>query len=173
VNEREKAVTENTGSRRRTVLGWLSATTALATTAGVAACQQAPRIYDMQVSRQRYRPLQYVWTELMQATGRFRVTMVDAPDLPAFKKQLGVPAGLGSCHTAVVDTFVVEGHVPAEDILRLLDQRPTGVRGIAVPGMPRGSPGMEQPNGAVDAYEVIAFGVDGSQSVFSRYAGSP
>lgn len=164
---------ENTGLRRRTVLGWLSTTTAFAATTGVAACQQMPRIYDMQVSRDTGCPCCHVWTELIQATGRFRVTMVDAPDLPAFKQRLGVPVGLGSCHTAVVETYVVEGHVPAEDILRLLDQRPAGVRRIAVPGMPRGSPGMEQPNGAVDPYEVIAFGVDGSQSVFSRHAGSP
>lgn len=163
---------ENAHLGRRTVLRWLSATTALAATTGVAACQQTPRIYDMQVSRDAGCPCCHVWTELMQATGRFRVTMVDAPDLPAFKQQLGVPASLGSCHTAVIGTYVVEGHVPAEDILRLLDQRPAGVRGIAVPGMPRGSPGMEQPNGAVVPYEVIAFGVDGSQSVFSRYAGS-
>lgn len=159
--------------QRRTVLGWLSVSAVFGATGAVSACQQAPRIYDMQVSRDTGCPCCHVWTELMQATGRFRVTMVDAPDLPAFKQRLGVPAGLGSCHTAVVETYVVEGHVPAEDILRLLEQRPAGVRGIAVPGMPRGSPGMEQPNGAVDPYEVIAFGADGSQSVFSRHAGSP
>jgi hypothetical protein len=163
---------ENVRLGRRTALRWLSASTVLGATASVATCQTAPRIYDMQVSRDTGCPCCHVWTKLMQATGRFRLTMVDAPDLPAFKRSLGVPPGLGSCHTAVVETLVVEGHVPAEAILRLLDQRPAGVRGIAVPGMPRGSPGMEQPNGAVDPYEVIAFGVDGSQSVFSLYAGN-
>ena len=163
---------ENAQLGRRTVLRWLSASTVLGATAGVAACQQAPRIYDMQVSRDTGCPCCHVWTEIVQTTGRFRVTMIDAPDLPAFKRRLGVPAGLGSCHTALVENLVVEGHVPAEDILRLLDLRPAGVKGIAVPGMPRGSPGMEQPNGAVDPYEVVAFGADGSQSVFSRYTGS-
>ena len=164
---------ERAGMLRRTVLGWLSTSTALSLTAWVAACQQAPRVYDMQVSRDTGCPCCHVWTELMEATGRFRVAMVDAPDLLAFKQKLGVPAGLRSCHTAVVETLVVEGHVPAEDILRLLEQRPVGVGGIAVPGMPRGSPGMEQPNGVVDPYEVIAFGADERQSVFVQHGANP
>ena len=163
---------EQAGLLRRTVLGWLSTSTALSVTAGVAACQQASRVYDMQVSRDTGCTCCHVWTELMEATGRFRVTMVEAPDLLAFKQKLGVPAGLRSCHTAVVETQIVEGHVPAEDILRLLEQRPAGVRGIAVPGMPRGSPGMEQPNGLVDPYEVIAFRTDERQSVFGRHGGN-
>lgn len=150
----------------------LSASAAGAAAVGLSACQQTPRVYDIQVSRDTGCPCCHVWTELIEKTSRFRVTMVDAPDLPAFKQRLGVPAGLGSCHTAVVERYVVEGHVPAADILRLLDERPAGVKGIAVPGMPRGSPGMEQPNGVVDAYEVIAFKADGSQSVFNRYAGN-
>ncbi len=106
---------------RRTVLGWLSASAALRATAGVGACQQLPSIHDMRVSRDTGCPCCHVWTELMQATGRFRATMVDAPDLPAFKRRLGVPAGPGSCHTAVVGAYVIEGHVPAEDILRCLN----------------------------------------------------
>ena len=97
------------------------------------------------------------------------VTMIDVPDLPAYKQRVGVPGGLGACHTALVDGMVVEGHVPSEDILRLLAERPTGVKGIAVPGMPRGSSGMEQPNGAVDPYDVIAFRADGSSYSFARH----
>ena len=151
---------------RRAVLGWLATATV------VTACQQGPRIYAMQVSRDVGCPCCHVWTKLIEETGRFAVTMIDVPDLPAYKRQVGVPAGLGSCHTAIVDRLVVEGHVPANDILRLLVERPSGVTGIAVPGMPRGSPGMEQPNGAVDAYEVVAFDGAGRQSVFSRYAGN-
>jgi hypothetical protein len=165
-------MTDRTGVERRVVLRWLSASAALGAAAGVSACQQPPRVYDMQVSRDAGCPCCHVWTELMQATGRFRVTMVDAPDLPAFKRRLGVPSALGSCHTAVVETYVVEGHVPVEDVLRLIEQRPAGVRGIAVAGMPRGSPGMEQPDGAVDSYDVVAFGMDASQKVFSHYAAS-
>lgn len=152
--------------QRRTVLKWFAATTVLS------ACQQSPRIYDMKVSRDVGCPCCHVWTDLMGKTGRFKVTLIDVPDLPAYKHKVGVPAGLGSCHTALVDGFVVEGHVPSEDILRLLEERPVGVKGIAVPGMPRGSPGMEQPNGAVDPYEVIAFGGSG-QSVFATHGPAP
>lgn len=158
--------------KRRTVLAWLSASTALGASAGFAGCQQTPSVYDMQVSRDIGCPCCHVWTRLMEKTGRLRVTMVDAPDLPAFKRRLGVSMDLGSCHTALVEGFVVEGHVPSEDILRLLELHPAGVRGIAVAGMPRGSPGMEQPNGVVDAYEVVAFHSDGSRSVFARHAGN-
>lgn len=79
---------------------------------------------------------------------------------------------LGSCHTAAVETYVVEGHVPAEDIVRLLDERPAGANGTAVAGTRRGSPCMEQLNGLVDTYKVIAFNPDGSQSVLSAYAAS-
>lgn len=148
--------------QRRTVLKWLGVSATLG------ACQQSPRIYDMQVSRDVGCPCCHVWTELMEETGRFKVTMIDVPDLPAYKQKVGVPGGLGACHTAMVDGLVVEGHVPSEDILRLLAERPSGVKGIAVPGMPRGSPGMEQPNGAVDPYETIAFG-DKGQSVFAKH----
>ncbi len=148
--------------QRRTVLKWVAASATLG------ACQQTPRTYDMQVSRDVGCPCCHVWTELMEKTGRFTVTMIDVPDLPAYKQKVGVPAGLGACHTALVDGLVVEGHVPSEDILRLLAERPTGVKGIAVPGMPRGSPGMEQPNGAIDPYETIAFG-DAGQSVFAKH----
>src|SRR5690606_26016940 len=108
----------------------------------------------------------------MEATGRFRVELVDAPDMPAHKRALGIPAGLGSCHTAVVEGLAVEGHVLAEDILRLLAEKPAGIIGIAVPGMPRGSPGMEPPNGAVDAYDVYALTAKGETSVFARNDGS-
>lgn len=152
--------------QRRTVLKWITATATLG------ACQQAPRVYDLRVSRDVGCPCCHVWTDLMEKTGRFRVTLVDVPDLPAYKQQVGLPAGLGSCHTTLVDGYVIEGHVPSEDILRLLEDRPSGVKGIAVPGMPRGSPGMEQPNGAKDSYEVIAFKADGSQSVFARHSGN-
>jgi len=106
----------------------------------------------------------------MEKTGRFTVAMVDVSDMPAYKQKVGVPTALGSCHTARVDGFVIEGHVPSEDILQLLAERPAGVNGLAVPGMPRGSPGMEQPNGVRDPYDVIAFRSDGSSYVFSHHA---
>lgn len=83
------------------------------------------------------------------------------------KARLGVPADLASCHTTVIEGYVIEGHVPAREIARLLKEKPKGVTGLAVRGMPVGSPGMEA-GGRVQPYEVIAFG-DAGRSVFARY----
>lgn len=157
---------------RRTLLRWAAAPVVLSALGMAGACQTAPRVYDLNVSRDDGCPCCHVWADQMLATGRFKVNLVDAPDLPAYKRKLGVPAGLDACHTAVVDGLIVEGHVPAADILRLLSERPRGVIGIAVPGMPRGSPGMEQPNGAIDSYQTIAFDAEGRQSVFAEHAGN-
>lgn len=82
---------------------------------------------------------------------------------------LGVPERLRSCHTATVDGFVIEGHVPAEDIRRLLRERPAS-RGLSVPGMPIGSPGMEQ-GARVDAYEVLLFDDAGTATTFAKHGG--
>ena len=109
-----------------------------------------------------------VWTDQMRASGRFIVTTQDDPDLAAFKSARGVPADLASCHTAIVGDYVVEGHVPLADVVRLLEDRPA-IAGIAVAGMPMGSPGMEQPGGGNEAYEVVAFTSGGERSVFSHY----
>jgi hypothetical protein len=87
--------------------------------------------------------------------------------LAAVMRAAGVPERLGSCHTAQVSGYVVEGHVPADDVLRLLRDRPA-VAGIAVAGMPIGSPGMEQ-GSRRDRYEVMAFTLDGRTSVFARH----
>ena len=83
------------------------------------------------------------WVEYMRSHG-FTVATRDMEDLEAIKKMAGVPDGLQSCHTATVGGYVVEGHVPVEAVRRLLRERPK-TRGIAVPGMPAGSPGMESP----------------------------
>lgn len=91
----------------------------------------------------------------------------DEPRMDVLKTRLGVPADLVSCHTAVIGGYVIEGHVPAKDIARLLKERPKGVKGLAVAGMPLGSPGMEA-DGRVQPYEVIAFGRSGKK-VFARY----
>lgn len=97
----------------------------------------------------------------------FNVVAKDTSDMSGVKTTGRVPRQLQSCHTAFVNGYVVEGHVPAADIQRMLDEKPK-VAGIAVPGMPAGSPGMEVP-GRVDRYDVIAFGRDGSTSVFARH----
>ncbi len=80
----------------------------------------------------------------------------------------GVPDDLGSCHTAQVDGYVIEGHVPAADIARMLRERPAIV-GLAVPGMPAGSPGMDGPGMRPQPYDVIAFKRDGSREVWARH----
>ena len=93
----------------------------------------------------------------------------DVPDaqLAAVGRQAGVTDQLASCHTAKVGNYVVEGHVPAADIQRMLKEKPA-IAGIAVPGMPMGSPGMEQ-GGRKDAYNVVAFTKDGKTSVFAKH----
>ena len=106
------------------------------------------------------------WIDHMRAAG-FRVIARDTSDVGAVKRRLGVLPTLGSCHTAIVAGYVVEGHVPADAVKRLLEERPKIV-GIAVPGMPAGSPGMEDARPHV-SYEVIAFDAAGRTSVFARY----
>lgn len=101
--------------------------------------------------------------QVRQQFGR-NVRIVDDANRAAFQRRLGVPATLASCHTAVVDGMAFEGHVPITDMKRALAQHPRGVRGLAVPGMPLGSPGMEVPGAKSQPYDVIAFGPGGQRS---------
>lgn len=94
------------------------------------------------------------------------MTPIDVDDLAPIKKKLGVPATLQSCHTATVDGYVIEGHVPADLIDRLRRDRPPVV-GLAVPGMPLGSPGMEVPGRAPERYQVLAFDGSGRTTVYA------
>jgi hypothetical protein len=105
------------------------------------------------------------WARHLEAAG-MKITLIDMDDVGPIKASNGVPPRLASCHTALVDGYVVEGHVPAEDVLRLLHERPA-VTGIAVPGMPIGSPGMEGPN--PEHYLVYAFDATGSTSNFASH----
>jgi hypothetical protein len=102
----------------------------------------------------------------------FQVSVREQPDMTSLKRRLGVPARLASCHTVEVGGFVVEGHVPLADVTRLLRERPRGVRGIAVPGMPIGSPGMEAPGGERQAFETLAFDFAGGWQTFARHPAS-
>ena len=104
------------------------------------------------------------WVDHMTASG-FKVTAHDTSDMQAVKTRLGVPDAMASCHTSVVNGYIIEGHVPAADIQRLLRDKPK-VAGLAVPGMVMGSPGMEGSRSA--PYNVIAFG-EGKTSVFARH----
>jgi hypothetical protein len=160
--------TDPTNAERRSALRLL-ALSVPAVTLAAAGCNPQPRIYDLHVFRDAGCMCCHAWAELMKATGRFHVSMTEGEDLQALKQKLGVPVGFGSCHTAQMHGYVIEGHVPAEDILRLIEERHEGVRGLAVPGMPRGSPGMEQPDGSRDAYDVFAFKADGSTRVFVHH----
>lgn len=106
------------------------------------------------------------WAKLAEQAG-FAVGLIDHQDMPALKRQHGVPEALASCHTTIVSGYAVEGHVPLADVARLLAERPASIRGIAVPGMPRGSPGMEMPDGSKDRFEVIAFDAAGKTTTFN------
>lgn len=106
------------------------------------------------------------WIEHLEENG-FEVEARDVPDVVPHKIEHGVTPQLASCHTALVDGYVIEGHVPAGDIRRLLAERPA-VKGLSVPGMPVGSPGMEHGD-RVDPYDVLSFGDDGKTEVYSSY----
>ncbi len=106
------------------------------------------------------------WVKHLQDNG-FTVEVHDTLDGDVVRTKLGVPAVLGSCHTATVNGYVIEGHVPARDIQRLLAEKPP-VTGLAVPGMPEGSPGMEGPH--PEAYNVMAFSPSGQPRVFAAHA---
>src|SRR5690606_18830349 len=108
-----------------------------------------------------------VWIEHLRDAG-FPVEAHDVQDMGAVKDAAGVPQAMASCHTAQVAGYFIEGHVPADDIARLLRERPAAA-GLAVPGMPLGSPGMEHPQGIVEPYQVMLVQADGSSRGFSRY----
>ena len=107
------------------------------------------------------------WVRHMTKAG-FIVTAMDVANIGTIKTKHGIPDALATCHTAEVDGYLVEGHVPAVVVKRLLHERPKA-KGIAVPGMPLGSPGMENP--LHEAYDVVLFG-DNGQSVFARCRGT-
>lgn len=105
------------------------------------------------------------WVEHLRANG-FAVNVNDIPDVDAFRVKAGVPAAFAACHTALVSGYVVEGHVPAGDIRKLLAERPKAL-GLAVPGMPAGAPGMDAPRAS--GYDVLLFQADGTRQVYHAY----
>jgi hypothetical protein len=108
-----------------------------------------------------------VWADHLRLHG-FTVESIDDPEIYDFKADQNIPPKLMSCHTALVDGYFIEGHVPANDILRLLKEKPGHVTGIAVPGMPLGSPGMEHPS--PQDFDTIAVLTDGSAYIFESHA---
>ncbi|HEY0305041.1 MAG TPA: DUF411 domain-containing protein, partial [Longimicrobiales bacterium] len=97
----------------------------------------------------------------------YQVKAIDVDDVTPYKKKYGVPLDLSSCHTAIVDGYAIEGHVPADLIDRLLREKPKNARALAVPGMPAGSPGMEV-GGRKDAYNVMLIDRNGRATVYAK-----
>lgn len=108
-----------------------------------------------------------LWVDHMRQAG-FQVEVRNVDNVNPVKERVGVPLGKGSCHTAEVDGYFVEGHVPAEDVKRLLAEKPDA-KGLVVPGMPAGSPGMEVPDGTIQPYTVELVGQDGGTTAFAQH----
>jgi hypothetical protein len=107
------------------------------------------------------------WVDHVKAAG-FKLQVHDEESMDPLKDELGIPQQVRSCHTALVGGYVIEGHVPASDIQRLLSSRPK-VAGLAVPGMPGGTPGMAEPGAKIGDFEVVAFQTNGSTDLFARH----
>jgi hypothetical protein len=119
---------------------------------------------DVQVYKQPGCGCCELWAQHMRKAG-FKVTVAEAQDVDAMKRQHGIPINLRSCHTSLIGGYKVEGHVPVDVVKRLLNEKPA-VSGIAVPGMPIGSPGMEA-GSRVEPYNVYSFDAQGRQPVFA------
>ena len=107
------------------------------------------------------------WVDHLTAQG-FKPLVHDEEDMDGLKDDLGVPKAVRSCHTAIAGAYLIEGHVPAADIRKALSDRPKA-RGLAVPGMPAGTPGMAESEAAMGGFEVLAFQSDGSTRSFARH----
>lgn len=136
----------------------------------LAACTTAAQAAEITMYRDPNCSCCLAWADHMEQGDKHDVTSVDHADMGAVKAENGVPNDVQSCHTAIVEGYTIEGHVPAADIERLLAERPEGVSGLAVAGMPMGSPGMEHGDHR-PAYHVIAFG-PGGRSVWASYPAS-
>lgn len=134
------------------------------------ACAQAASAKVIEVAKSPYCGCCTAWIEHMREAG-FTVQVTDVEDVTPLATELGVPVELRSCHTAKVEGYAIEGHVPAEDVKRLIEQKPDAL-GLAVPGMPIGSPGMEH-SGRSDRYQVVLIARDGKHTVFATHGGSP
>ena len=141
---------------RRTMLGGIAAVGAIMVAGKAVAAPAKPKIV---MHRSPTCGCCMKWADKARDAG-FDVTVSNVQDIAAVKRKLGVPDMLASCHTSVAGGYAIEGHVPFQHVKKLLATKPK-VRGIAVPGMPLGSPGMEVPGYAGDAFEVFAFDAKG------------
>ena len=136
----------------------------------VAAVEQSAEVHGLPVALVHKSPTCGccgLWVDHLKEAG-FPVEVRDSEDVMPVKQRLGVPYGKGSCHTAEIAGYFIEGHVPAEDIKRLLAEKPDA-KGLVLPGMPMGSPGMEGPAGTARPYTVELVGRDGTTSPFSQH----
>ncbi|MFK4004232.1 DUF411 domain-containing protein [Qipengyuania sp. NPDC077563] len=133
------------------------------------ACAQAASATVIEVMKSPYCGCCTEWVERMRAAG-FTVEVTEVEDTAPAAKSAGIPDNLRSCHTATVEGYAIEGHVPAEDIRTLLAKKPDAV-GLAVPGMPVGSPGMEM-EGRAERYQVVLVARDGQHRVFATHGGT-
>ncbi len=128
----------------------------------------ASRLPAVQVFKSPYCGCCGAWVEHMRAAG-FAVTVTEVADTATARRRLGMPERLGSCHTATVGRYVLEGHVPATDVKRLLEARPNAL-GLAVPGMPPAAPGMDT-GGSKLPYQVLLVDASGHASVYASHPG--
>lgn len=135
-----------------------------------AACSRPAKAAEVNVYKSPYCGCCGAWVENLQASG-LQVVVHDMEDVTPIARKAGVPDKARSCHTAIVEGYFVEGHVPATDVRKLLRDRPKA-RGIAVPGMPIGSPGMEQGDRR-DAYATLIVDLSGAVRVFARHNQTP
>ena len=150
---------------RRSFIG--SAGAALAFTASGAAVANPPRDFVMWHSPGCGCCLE--WVKRVEAAFGRKLSVVETGDIAAVKRARGVPEELQSCHTALIGGYAIEGHVPPADIRRLVASKSRIVRGLAVPGMPAGSPGMDVGHNRKQPYQVYAFGAGGKRSVFASH----
>jgi len=142
---------------------------ALAAAVPALASAAAPALPPVQVWKSPTCGCCGAWVTHMRQAG-FAVELHEVQDIDASRRLLGMPAVYGSCHTARVGGYLLEGHVPAAEVKRLLAMKPVAI-GLAVPGMPAGSPGMEM-GAQRDAYEVLLVEKSGAARVFARYNGA-
>lgn len=134
---------------------------------GGTACAQTRPARNLTVFKTPTCPCCDGWITHMRQAG-FVATITVLPDLRPIRSRGGMPDALASCHTGLIDGYLVEGHVPAQDVIRLLTERPAAV-GLAVPAMPLGSPGMETPQGHREPYDTLLVLRSGATRVFARH----
>lgn len=140
---------------------------AIASALLLAACGQAAQAADLVMFRDPNCGCCEEWAKHVREGLQEEVIVRDDRPMPDVKAEMGVPTDLRSCHTMEVEGYVIEGHVPAREIARLLEEKPGDIKGLAVAGMPLGSPGMEM-GGRTQPYQVVAFG-DFGQRVYASY----